>query len=108
MVDGCLLLLLAPPPVVDISNGVADPIDDGFPDVLLVWGAGDPVGPAVPNGVEDDDAAEDGIVNDIPRSAAIGCHGLRADRLSSLPVILAFRKDLYTIKYLIMLCINKI
>ncbi len=100
MVDGCLLLLLVPPPVVDISNGVADPIDDEFPDVLLVCGAGDPVGPAVPNGVADDDAAADGIVNDMPRSAAIGCHGLRADRLSSLPVILAFRKDLDNVVHL--------
>lgn len=58
------------------------------------------MGPAVPNGVADDDAAADGIVNDIPRSAAIGCHGLRADRLSSLPVILAFRKDLDNVVHL--------
>lgn len=98
MADGCLLLLPAPPPVVDMSNGVADPIVDGFTDILLDCGAGDPVVPAVPKGVADDDAAADGIVNDMPRSAAIGCHGLRADRLSSLPVILAFRNDLHIIK----------
>jgi len=82
-----------------MSNGVADTNDDGFPDALLVCGAGDPVVPAVPNGVADDDAAVDGIVNDMPRSAAIGCQGLRADRLSSFPVILAFRNDLRTVKY---------
>lgn len=93
MADGCLLLLPALPPV-DMSNGVAGPIDDKFPDVLLVCGAGDPVVPADPNGVANDDTAADGIANDIPRSAAIGCQGLRADRLSSLPVILAFRSDL--------------
>lgn len=93
MADGCLLLLPALPPV-DMSNGVADPIDDEFPDVLPVCGAGDPVVPVDPNGVANDDAAADGIANDIPRSAAIGCQGLRADRLSSLPVILAFRSDL--------------
>jgi len=96
MVDGCLL---PPAPLpVDMSNGVAGPIDDEFPVVLLVGGTGDPVVPGVPN---DDEAVAEGIANDIPRSAAIGCQGLRADRFSSLPVILAFRSDLHIIKYLI-------
>jgi len=100
MVDGCLLLPLGTLPV-DISNGVAGTIDDEFPVVLPVGGTGDPVVPAVPNGVANDEAAA-GIENDIPRSAAIGCQGLRADRLSSLPVILAFRSDLHIIiKYFI-------
>jgi len=84
-----------------MSNGVAGPIDVEFPVVLLIGGTGDPVVPAVPNGVANDEAAAGGIANDIPRSAAIGCQGLRADRFSSLPVILAFRNDLHIIKYLI-------
>lgn len=99
MVDGGLLLPPALPPV-DMSNGAAGPIDDEFPDVLPVDGAGDPVVTAVPIGVANDDAAADGIANDIPRSAAIGCQGLRADRLSSLPVILAFRSDLDNVVHL--------
>jgi hypothetical protein len=98
MVDGCLL---PPAPLpVDMSNGVAGPIDDEFPVVLLVGGTGDPVVPGVPNGVANDEAVAEGIANDIPRSAAIGCQGLRADRFSSLPVILAFRSDLDNVVHL--------
>jgi len=46
----------------------------------------------VASGTADDE--DDGIVNDIPRSAEIGCHGFRADRFKSLEVILVFRNDL--------------
>lgn len=85
VVDDCL-----PPPVVVMSNGNDDPFEDGVTETPDC-GAWDPdVAPAP--GPEDGGA--DGIVNDIPRSAAIGSQGLRADRLSSLPVILAFRSDL--------------
>lgn len=87
-VDACLLL---PLPVVDMSNGAAAPID--VPDGCEVGG---PAVVAVPKGAadEDDEAAVGGIEKDMPRRAAIGCHGLRAERFSSLPVILAFRNDL--------------
>lgn len=85
---------MLPLPVVDISNGAAAPIDEDVPDGCEVGG---PAAVAVPKGAtddEDDDAALEGMENDIPRRAAIGCHGLRAERFSSLPVILAFRNDL--------------
>jgi hypothetical protein len=79
-----------------MSNGVPPPIDGvalpacGFCELAVA---------AVPEGADDEDVAGvDGIVNDIPRSAAIGCHGLRADRLNSLPVILDFLSDLQKIK----------
>lgn len=90
VVDDCL-----PPPVVDMSNGVDDPFEDGVTEILDCEAWDPDVAPAP--GPEDGGGA-DGIVNDIPRSAAIGCQGLRADRLSSLPVILAFRNDLKAIK----------
>lgn len=92
---GCLL----PLPVMDMSNGVVVPIDKGIP-AVVDWG------PTVAAGVTaPDDVTGVGIVNDMPSSAAIGCHGLRADRFSSLPVILAFRSDLqsYTLFSIILL-----
>lgn len=84
------------PPLVDMSNGV--PLaDDGDPVVPGCWIGGpvtavDPVPGVVACG--NVDVAAGGIVNEMPRSATIGCHGLRADRLSSLPVIRALRSDL--------------
>lgn len=87
--DDCLLLL-----VVDISNGVATSTDDEVaetPDCCKICGLDVT---ATCGTAKDVAAVADGIVNDIPRSAAIGCHGLRADRFNSLPVILAFRRDL--------------
>lgn len=76
---------------MDISNGVVVPIDDGVP-AVVDWGPTVAAPAAVT--ATDDDVTGVGIVNDMPSSAAIGCHGLRADRFSSLPVILAFRSDL--------------
>lgn len=77
-----------------MSNGAAAPIDEDVPDGCEVGG---PAVVAVPKGAtddEDEDAVAEGMVNEMPRRAAIGCHGLRAERFSSLPVILAFRRDL--------------
>lgn len=67
-------------------------------DVLSCW-VGGPVtaiDPAVTGATPGNnvDVGAGGIVNEIPRSATICCHGLRADRLSSLPVIRALRSDL--------------
>lgn len=78
-----------------MSNGVDDPFEDGFTEIpgCGTWA---PAIAPVPNDGPDDEGA-DGIVNDMPSNAAIGCQGLRADLLSSLPVILAFRSDLKAI-----------
>lgn len=88
--DDCLLLL-----VVDMSNGVATSTDEvaEAPDCCKICGL-DVTCVATCGTAEDVAAVADGIVKDIPRSAAIGCQGLRADRFNSLPVILAFRRDL--------------
>lgn len=86
--DDCLLLL-----VVDISNGAATSTDDELAETPCCKICGLDV-TATCGTAEDVAAVADGIVNDMPRSAAIGCHGLRADRFNSLPVILAFRRDL--------------
>lgn len=65
-------------------------------DVPSCW-VGSPVtavDPVVPGATAGIDVAVGGIENEMPRSATICCHGLRADRLSSLPVIRALRSDL--------------
>lgn len=80
---GCLL----PLPVVDMSNGADAPVDDGVLGALAC-------GPVA----ADEAVAAGGIENDMPSNAAICCHGLRADRRNSLPVILAFRSDLKMVK----------
>lgn len=84
---GCLL----PLPVVDMSNGADVPADGGILRALAC-------GPIIAGGAADDAVAAGGIENDMPSSAAIGCHGLRADLRSSRPVILAFRNDLKMVR----------